>query len=265
MNKFTRIILLLVGLLIILVVVIIATNNSDLFLGLFGKKQQTGLTYGEQLLSERRYEEALSFFHDKVQKGENLQLSYFGRGNALIGLRRFEEGIQDYTSSLDIQRLPIVLASRCNTYRIIGKFDSALSDCNEAINLDPQIPDAYLALSLLYLEQGNLPEAKKAVQELIQLDPDNATTYFTLSRILTMEGKFEEAIDSLTTAIQLDPDQPQFYWERGFLYYSNAKIPESEADMRKLIEIANPETDGELIYQAGTLLKTYSGYQESNP
>jgi tetratricopeptide (TPR) repeat protein len=258
-------ILLLASILTILVVVIIALLITDFNETNLDKNPVFEITYGEKLLSDRQYEEAFGFYHNMVEKGTNLHLAHFGRGNALVGLRRFDEAIQDYSSSLLIQRAPEVLTSRCNAYRIIGEFDKALTDCSEAIRLDNNFSDAYMSLTLIYLDQNNISEARKIINDLVRVAPEHAATHFILSRVQLLEGNVSGALESLSKAIELDPNQPQLFWERGFLYYSNGMISEARSDLGKLINIADAETDGELLYKADTLLKSFSGYKENNP
>ena len=80
-----------------------------------------------------------------------------------------------------------------------------------------------------------------------------------------VQGSADEVIQNLSKAIELNPNEPQYYWERGFMYFSNGLIKKFEADMTKILEIANPESDGEILLKAGTLLNSYKGNLEDNP
>ena len=105
------------------------------------------------MLNQRRYEDAAIHFDSMVRKSLSPALAYFGRGNAFLGLRRFDEALRDFTKSLEFERTPEVLASRCNTFRIYTKYDEALRDCLEALELDPENADALLSTIFLYIDQ----------------------------------------------------------------------------------------------------------------
>jgi len=105
-------------------------------------------------------------------------------------------------------------------------------------------------------------EAKGLIDILLSKYPDDSVGYFSLAQLQMAQGPSKDAIVSLSKAIELDPGQLQYYWDRGFLYYSNGMINESQADMLKIIELGDPQTDGDLMYRAGTLMNSFSGYIE---
>ena len=63
----------------------------------------------------------------------------------------------------------------------------------------------------------------------------------------------------LTKGIEISPTQPKYYWERGFLYYVAGQVTKAKEDMQKVLDNGNPETDGELLLNAGSLLKSLEG------
>jgi tetratricopeptide (TPR) repeat protein len=230
-----------------------------------GKSGEISLAEAENQASQGHYDEALGIYNQFIREGKNPDLAYFGRASLLMTLRRFDEAIQDYTKSLEINKSAATLASRCTAYRILNIMDHAVQDCEEAIRLDPSNIDAMLALTFLYLEQGNYDGARILVDQLVKNYPENPMVFFALGRLEMVQGSPEKAIEALTRAIEIDPLDPQFYWERGFLFYSNGMIDESEADMQKLIEVAVPERDSELMMMAGNLMNTYSGSRTPTP
>lgn len=223
------------------------------------------LAEAENQANQGHYEEALRIYNQLIQEGESPDLAYYGRASLLMTLRRFDEAIQDYTRSLEINKSSSTFASRCTAHRILNNMDQAVQDCEEAIRLDPANIDAMLALTFLYLDKGNYDGARALVDQIVTNYPDNPMGWFALSRLEMVQGSPEKAIDALTKAIEIDPLNPQFYWERGFLFYSNGMIDQSEADMQKLLEVAVPERDSELMMMAGNLMNTYSGSRTPTP
>jgi tetratricopeptide (TPR) repeat protein len=230
-----------------------------------GKRNEISLAEAENQASQGHFEDALGIYNQLILEGKSPDLAYFGRASLLMTLRRFDEAIQDYTKSLEINKSAATFASRCTAYRILNVMDKAVQDCEEAIRVDPSNVDAMLALTFLYLEQGNYDGARTLVDQVVKNYPDNPMGFFALSRLEMVQGSPEKAIEALTRAIEINPMDPQFYWERGFLFYSNGMINESEADMQKLIEVAVPERDSELMMMAGNLMNTYSGSRTPTP
>jgi tetratricopeptide (TPR) repeat protein len=223
------------------------------------------LEMAEKLADEGKYEEALGMYSQLIKSGKSLDLAYYGRASLFMSLRRFDEAIQDYTKSLEINQLASTYASRCTAYRILTLYEEANQDCQKSYQMDPGNMDAMLALSFLYLEQGKNDKARPLIDELVKKYSEEPMAYLAVSRLEMVEGAPEKAIDALTRAIELDPSEPQYYWERGFLFYSNGMIDESEADMKKLLEVAVPGRDSELMMMAGNLMNTYSGSRTPQP
>lgn len=218
---------------------------------------QGAVDRGNQLASEGKLEEAFAQYNTAIQNNTDLAAAYSGRGNIFTQWRRFAEAANDYTTALQYNKTAEVLINRCNANRMLAKPEAARQDCSEAIQLNPEMADAHLALAMLNLDQGNTAEAETAVQTALEINPDSATTYHVLSQIKLIEGDMEGAIEALTKSIEIDPNQPQYYWDRGFTYYMTGQIEPAKEDMRQLLEIGNPERDGELLLRAGTLLTSF--------
>lgn len=211
---------------------------------------------GDNLLQARRYEQAISAYDGAIEAGDDLGRAYAGRGKAYAALRRFRAAVEDYDASLKYDRTADVLASRCNALRLLAKPAEAINDCEEATRLDPDNTDAHLASAMLYLEQNDLEKARAEVTVASELDPKSVQSQYVLAQIEVTEGNYEAASAALSECIALDPAQPRCYWDRGFIYYSLGRIEEAKADMRAVLEYGDPETDGELMFNAGKLLRT---------
>jgi tetratricopeptide (TPR) repeat protein len=212
---------------------------------------------GNQLVSEGKLEEAFAQYNTAILNNTDLAAAYKGRGNVFTQWRRFSEAANDFTTSLNYNKTAEVLVSRCNAHRMLAKPEAALKDCNEAIELNPELDDAYLALAMLRLDQGDTAEAEKMVNIALDINPHSANTYHMLSQIRLIDGDMDGAIESLTKSIEIDPNQPQYYWDRGFTYYMTGDIDLAKEDMRQLLEVGLPERDGELLLRAGTLLTSF--------
>lgn len=212
-----------------------------------------------ELMQSNQLEQAFQLYSEAIEEGEDAAAAHARRGDIYMQWRRFDEAALDYSAALKIARSAEVLASRCNTYRLLAKFDLATNDCNEAIELNPEYIDGYVALAFLYLERRDFENAQATIEKGLTVNPDSAQLHYVLSQVELNQGHTDKAIAEMTEAIRLDPDEPQFYWDRGFAYYVTGKLPEAKADMQSVIDVGNPEKHGELIYQAGSLLKSLSG------
>jgi len=95
----------------------------------------------------------------------------------------WKDGIALWSDAIDHASLkdPVyVLAyiNRGNLYNVQGKFDEALYDYNQAIDLDAQYPESYANRGVIYGKNGEFLNALADFNRAIQLNPHLASAYF---------------------------------------------------------------------------------------
>jgi len=105
---------------------------------------------------------------------------------------------------------------------------------DKAIEINPDIPEIYLALGHYYYH-GFL-DYDKALFELekgLKISPDNGEMFEWIGYIKRRQGKFEEAASYLTKSVQLNPNS-QVNWEISITYLRLKKYEAAE----KYVDIA---------------------------
>src|SRR5262245_51562484 len=74
-------------------------------------------------------------------------------------------------------RLAVLYGNRCAAYINNGKSDEALSDCNQAIQLDSKYALAYANRCAAHINKGETNDALSDCNQAIQLDPKDATAF----------------------------------------------------------------------------------------
>jgi len=216
---------------------------------------------GDELFNAAKYEEAFRAYNTAIENDVELAGAYAGRGNIYMIRRHFPEAARDFSESLKYLETAEVFANRCNAYRMTQDYELAKADCEAALQLDPNSLDGHLSSAMLQLDQGNTTEAKVTIDNLLTINPEQSEAYMIHSQIALAENNPEEAIEMLSKAIEINPTEPQYYWDRGFLYYVSGKVSEAKEDMQKVLDYGTPETDGELLLKAGTLLSSLEGVE----
>ncbi len=162
----------------------------------------------------------------------------------LAGLGRYQASAACYRNLLT--RLPgsgRLHANLGHVLHCLGDFRAAVEHCRRAIELEPQLPEAYLHLgnSLLALNAlheadvaygaglkiapdhaalhtahamaeravGRLAEAEASTRRALAIRPDAADTLALLGSLAIDHGRFEEAEQLLRQALAIDPDLPE--------------------------------------------------------
>ena len=188
----------------------------------------------------------------------DLSIAYAERAQSYSALRHFPEASEDLNKAIAYGETSELMANRCSVRRMLAQYDDAMKDCRRALEIYPQNTDAYVLLSAVYMANDDKIAARQAISDSIAIN-ETAAAYYMRAELDLGEGYPESAVDNLSRAIQLDPAQPTYYWERGFTSLGLGRVEDSIADMKKILEIGNPNTDGELMVKASAQLKVLTG------
>jgi putative PEP-CTERM system TPR-repeat lipoprotein len=83
---------------------------------------------------------------------------------------------------------------------------SGIENLQEAVELDPKLIEAELALAFAALQMGDIEKAKEIAQKWQTKYPDKASAYNLLASIAFEEANFQKAEEALVTSLQLEPD-----------------------------------------------------------
>ena len=75
----------------------------------------------------------------------------------------------------------------------------------QALQLDPNFPDAWNSLGYCYARTGEFDKAAQAMQRYAELLPGQPNPHDSYGEILMMAGRYQQALDEYHTALKLDP------------------------------------------------------------
>ncbi len=115
----------------------------------------------------------------------------------------------------------------------------------QMIQMEPNEPTNYFALSKIYEDAGRYEEAEQALVKARDAKPKDPTVYTALSGFYNRQGDFVKTMDALHQAAELEPNNPEgyqrvavFYWEKAFRDHRL-----SAADRRDYIQKGIDATD----------------------
>ena len=147
------------------------------------------------------------------------------------------------------------------TYALCKVWKDGMTLWTDVIEKDPSIPGAYNNRGLVYLEQNNIPLAKKDFDDAIRLQPDFAYAYYNRGLTSMNLGNTDAEVQDYNRAINLRPNYTEAYVNRGIAFYSLKKYEESLADYSKALEI-RPDQQQALMGR-GTVLYEMKRYEEA--
>lgn len=114
----------------------------------------------------------------------------------------------------------------------------AKAAANQALQLDPTIAEAHIALSLHALQAGrDLPLGLREAQKAAQFKPDLAIAYHALSIALNVARRSEEALAAVLKATELDPLTPLFQAHVAWILHCLGRDDEAWRQLLSTLEV----------------------------
>ena len=114
-----------------------------------------------------------------------------------------------------------------------GKYNRAIEDFNQSIQLNPNFAMAYHYRGTSYYNLKNYKQALKDCDHAIRLNPDFALAYYNRGNTSLYLKKYKKAVESYNQAINLKPNFAKAYYGRGHGYYKLSKKDNACDDWRK--------------------------------
>jgi tetratricopeptide (TPR) repeat protein len=204
-------------------------------------KRQKFLENGNRYFAQEQYREAIIEYRNAVQIdpkfGEaraKLAESYARTGDAVNALNEFVRAADLLPERLDLQlaagnyllaarrpqdalaRAEAILSRdakhvaghvlRGNALGGLNNFEQALTEIEEAIELDPSSASTYTHLGLVQVARGQRDNAEVAFKKAVELDPKWLGGHLGLGNFYWAAGRLAEAELSFENALRLDPD-----------------------------------------------------------
>ena len=135
-----------------------------------------------------------------------------------------------------------------------GKYDDAINAFDKAIELNPQLADAWNNKGIALKAQNKYDEAIVASDKAIELNPRLAKTWYNKGLALGNQGKYDEAIQVYNRAIEIDPKDADVCYNKGMALRLLGRTTKADATLahakRKLNSKGNDLFDLEKYAEA---------------
>ena len=112
----------------------------------------------------------------------------------------------------------------------LSNFTEAIRDYTMAIELEPESPQAYLGLGILYTKLENYQDAIKCYNDFLKINPKHSIVYSNRGYVKLKIKDFDGAIADFNKAIKLNPRNGLAYCNRGSAKYYLGKAEEACID-----------------------------------
>jgi TolB-like protein/Flp pilus assembly protein TadD len=124
---------------------------------------------------------------------------------------------------------------------------SARSAAEKALALDPDLPEAHVAMGLYhYWGRWDYPAAAAELAIARRLQPGNALVHQNIGNVRRREGKWDEAIAAYREAANLDPRSHQIWFNLGETYAYVRDFKSAESELQRISVLAPDFLEGYL-------------------
>jgi serine/threonine-protein kinase len=114
----------------------------------------------------------------------------------------------------------------------------AVALLTHAVQLDPAFREAYLALTLVYVHEGqHLDAAEKAAAHALALDPNNPDAHRMMAYVMAQKGEMDQAIAQAQQSVRLQPGAAALWNGLGNVYSWAARLDDAETAYRRAIAL----------------------------
>ncbi len=132
-------------------------------------------------------------------------------------------------------------------------FDKAISSYKKALNLDPNMADAWVNLGIIFFKnEMQTDDALKCFKEALRIKPNHTEAYNNLGIILRQKGQLEEATECYQKAIQLNPEYPDVLLNLAIVLQESGKLEEAITYYKKALNYKPGSF--EILFNLGTAL-----------
>ncbi len=184
----------------------------------------------------------------------NLFLTHLAKGIILHSQKRFDEAIEECQESINIYKdnpLALYFLGRIHTDK--KEFGKAEEYFRKAAESEPELALAYTGLGINYLLQGNAEESFKNYKIALQIDPDEHIARMGLASILIGLKGYEKAIEQYNLVIK---KVPTFISARQGLASLYLQMERFNDAIEQANEILNIDPDSAAAYMI--LARSYS-------
>jgi tetratricopeptide (TPR) repeat protein/TolB-like protein len=154
--------------------------------------------------------------YKKYLEARNHHEGWDVEGNLQKAAKLYEEALltdPDFAAARAL--LAITLVSEFHRRHDASLLSKANVEAKRAMALDPDLPEALLALGMIQLESGNSIEARDAFTRALEVAPGNDAACRSLGAMYASLGRKEEARDMLKRAVELRPSYSTNHYELG--------------------------------------------------
>ncbi len=111
-------------------------------------------------------------------------------------------------------------------YLILKNYEQSMLAANKVLNIDPQHPEGYFMLGMNFREAGDTNRAINSFQEAIEIEPELYDAWIIIGQLYEDLGK-DIALTYYEGAIEIDPNNVNGWHSKAFYLQNNNQVDQA--------------------------------------
>lgn len=185
-----------------------------------------------------RYHAAVRDLTRAISLDQKYAAAYRNRAEANFAIANFGAAADDATQAFALEPdrpQPDLHLLRARAYAAENKFKEAIADFDTALELNPELIEAYVERGSLFANNKRSDDAIGDYTRAIQMDPKNAKAYALRAEAKLKSDAVDGALLDVNQALQLSLSDPLALRIRGNIYEVQERVEDAMVDYRKAL------------------------------
>ncbi len=205
----------------------------------------TGLKHLERWDRSADLDAAIQSFEKAVKVDPSFALGFSALAEAHWAKYRLEKDPQwiekaekDCRRAAELNdQLPDVFVTLSLVHNGRGQFNLALEEAQKALKLEPLNADALLAEAAVYSSMGQLDRAEETYQRAATLRPQQWGGFYELGVFYYKQKRYQDAVTAFERVLSITPDNAMAYATLGGVHEQLGKFAEAESYLKRSLEL----------------------------
>jgi tetratricopeptide (TPR) repeat protein len=120
-----------------------------------------------------------------------------------------------------------------------GRMDDAMTECAEALRINPRLAMAHNILGIVLFQKGKTDEGIAQFQAALEITPEDAQVHNNLGNAYYHTGRLDDAVAQYEASLKTRPDVADTQYALGNILFQQGRMAEALAHLQKAVAL-NP-------------------------
>jgi tetratricopeptide (TPR) repeat protein len=192
---------------------------------------------GDEYSAAGKTAEAIIEYRNALEKEPRAGDVRVKLAEAYLKMGETGKAAQEYIRAADVVTDPAIQLKAGTILLLGGRFDDAKARAEKVLASDPKNVDAQVLLANSLAGLKDLDGAVSELEQAIELNPDRGSTYSNLGQLELGRGRRDAAEQAFKRAVELSPKTASSHLALGSFYWSTARLPEAEGEIVAALKV----------------------------